>query len=113
MDYWQALDELVCSSEIIIDRPANSSHPKFDNIIYPFDYGYLKGTTGGDGEGIDVWVNAKERNVTGVVTTVDLFKKDAEVKLLVGFNEAEMIEIEAFHNVSQQFARLIVRGNIG
>jgi inorganic pyrophosphatase len=109
MDYWQALDQLVRSSDIIIDRPAKSSHPKFENIVYPFDYGYLDGSTGGDGEGVDVWVSGRENRVTGVVTTVDLFKTDAEVKLLLGFTESEMIDIEAFHNVNQQYATLLIR----
>ena len=36
-DFWKALDELVNSSEIVIDRPKGSAHPKFPDFIYPVD----------------------------------------------------------------------------
>lgn len=32
-DFWNALDELVCSSEIVIDRPRGSVHPKYPDFI--------------------------------------------------------------------------------
>lgn len=38
-DFWNALDELVNASEIVIDRPKGSAHPKFPNFIYRVDYG--------------------------------------------------------------------------
>jgi inorganic pyrophosphatase len=40
--FWSALDEIVSNSEIIIDRPKGTRHPKYSNIIYEVDYGYLK-----------------------------------------------------------------------
>ena len=43
-DFWKALDELVNTSEIVIDRPKGSTHPRFPNFIYRVDYGYLKNT---------------------------------------------------------------------
>ena len=54
-EFWKALDELGCKSEIVIDRPSGTSHPKFPDFIYHVD-GYLKNTTSMDGAGIDVWV---------------------------------------------------------
>lgn len=39
-DLWKALDELVISSEICIDRPKGTAHPKYPNFIYRVDYGY-------------------------------------------------------------------------
>jgi inorganic pyrophosphatase len=108
--FWHASDELVSSSSIIVDRPANTAHPRFPDIIYPFDYGYLDGTTAGDGDGIDVWRGSLSAEiVTAVVCTVDLFKRDAEVKLLIGCNSAECDLIYQFHNVHQQRAILIKR----
>lgn len=52
-DFWKALDELVSNSEIVIDRPRGSAHPRFPNFIYKVDYGYLKNTSSMDGAGID------------------------------------------------------------
>ena len=43
-DFWKALDELVSNSEIVIDRPRGSAHPRFPDFIYKVDYGYLKDT---------------------------------------------------------------------
>lgn len=109
MDFWQSLQQQVMESDLVIDRPGGGSHPKFPDLIYPFDYGYLANTSGGDGDGIDVWVSGRSRDVTGVVMTSDLFKRDAEVKLLLGFTLAEMKRIEAFHQVNAQSALLIPR----
>ena len=44
-DFWNALDELVNTSEIVIDRPKGSAHPGFPDFIYRVDYGYLKNTS--------------------------------------------------------------------
>ena len=53
-DFWKALDELASNSEIVIDRPRGSAHPRFPNFIYKVDYGYLKDTTSMDGAGIEI-----------------------------------------------------------
>ena len=52
--FWKALDAPVSESEIVIDRLKGSSHPRFNNFVYPLDYGYINATTAMDG-GIDVW----------------------------------------------------------
>jgi inorganic pyrophosphatase len=60
--FWQKLDQLVTTSNLIIDRPQGTTHPRYPTSIYPFDYGYLEGTKGGDEDGIDVceqWNNSK------------------------------------------------------
>ncbi len=43
-DFWTALDQLVSDSEIVIDRPKGSAHPKYPDFIYKVDYGYLNNT---------------------------------------------------------------------
>lgn len=109
-DYWNALDALVGSSAIKLDRPKGSSHPKFSQTVYPLDYGYLEGSTSGDGHGIDVWLGSSgSLVVTGLVITVDLFKRDTEQKIICGcsLDEAEMIR--DFHNVNRQHAALFWR----
>ena len=63
-DFGSALDELVANSEIVIDRPKGTAHPRFPDFIYKVDYGYLNHTTSMDGGGIDVWVGSdKEKKV--------------------------------------------------
>lgn len=97
--FWTRLDELIKSSEIVIDRPKGTPHPRYPDLIFPLDYGYLKGTTGGDGDGIDVWMGtAPNRKLTAIGCTVDMKKRDAEIKLLIGCTEAEIAIVEKCHN---------------
>jgi len=42
--------------DILIDRPLGSKHPKYPNIIYPINYGYIPDVIGGDGEELDVYL---------------------------------------------------------
>ena len=48
----KSADELVEKSKIVIDRPKGSAHPRFPDIIYQVDYGYLENTSSMDGAGI-------------------------------------------------------------
>ena len=107
-EFWQALDRLLESSEIVIDRPEGSAHPRYPDIIYPVDYGYLKGTSSMDGEGIDIWVGTAEKRIGAVICTVDLMKKDSEIKLLIGCTKAERESIYRFHNASQYMKGVMI-----
>ena len=88
-EFWTALDKLVSESQIIIDRPKGSSHPKYSNYVYPVDYGYLENTTAMDGGGIDVWKGSDGDYIDAIICTIDLLKKDSEIKILIGCTEAE------------------------
>lgn len=108
--FWSSLDTLVEGSRIVIDRPAGTAHPKFPEFAYPYDYGYLDGTTAVDGGAVDVWVGSLGTgHVTGIVCTVDLHKRDAEVKILIACTPDEMQAIEAVHNAKSQSGILIER----
>jgi inorganic pyrophosphatase len=109
-DFWQALDTLVATGELIIDRPRGTAHPRYPESRYPLDYGYLSGTRSGDGDGIDAWIGTlPEKKITGVVCTVDLLKRDSEIKLLLGCSHEEMQMICSSHQVGTQSALLIER----
>ena len=96
--FWAILDQLA-AGDIIIDRQRGSRHPRLPDMIYPLDYGYLAGTTAGDGDGIDVWLGGlPERSVTGIVCTADAHKRDAEIKLLLGCTSEEMATVQRFLN---------------
>ena len=108
-DFWSALDELVNNSEIIIDRPKGTAHPKYPNFIYKVDYGYLKNTFSMDGAGIDVWVGSAEKKIDGIICTVDLMKKDSEIKILIGCTDEEMGIVYETHNESEYMKGVLVR----
>ncbi len=109
IEFWNALDELVNNSEIIIDRPKGTSHPKYRNFIYRVDYGYLKDTTSMDGTGIDVWVGSIEKKVVAIICIVDLMKKDSEIKILIGCTEEEMKIVYETHNETQFMKGVLIR----
>lgn len=112
-EFWAALDKLAETSPIVIDRAQGTSHPKYTDYIYPFDYGYLEGTASMDGEGIDVWLGSDPaRKLTALLCTVDLVKRDSEIKLLLGCSEEEMQTILAFHNQSELMRGMLVRRDV-
>jgi inorganic pyrophosphatase len=115
LNFWAKVDALVEGSSVVIDRPKGSEHPRIPTMIYPLDYGFLSGTGSIDGHGVDVWVGSlKRRVVTGVVCTVDLSKRDAELKLLLGCTRMEQERILSIHNYAggSQAGILISRRSI-
>lgn len=108
IEFWNALDELVSNSEIVIDRPKGTSHPRYPNFIYRVNYGYLKGTSSMDGAEIDVWVGSGEKKVDAIMCIVDLMKKDSEIKILIGCTEEMKIVYET-HNETQFMKGVLIR----
>ena len=103
--FWQAMTGLLVSNAVIIDRPKGSTHPRYGEVVYPFDYGYLENTTSSDGSGIDVWLGSLNsvmnhesmKTLTGILCTFDTLKRDAEIKLLIGCTEEDIQIIQEFH----------------
>lgn len=108
-EFWNALDELVSNSEIVIDRPKGTAHPRYPDFIYQVDYGYLKNTTSMDGTGIDVWVGSGERRIDAIICTIDLMKKDSEIKILIGCTEEEKAIIYETHNETEYMKGILIR----
>ncbi len=109
-EFWKLLDKLVESSEIIIDRSKGSRHPKYPSLLYEVDYGYLKNTTAMDGGGIDIWRGTDERQqVDGIICTIDLFKRDSEIKILIGCTEEEKGKVYHFHNNTETMKGILIK----
>jgi len=110
MGFWTRLDDLISVSEVVIDRPKGSAHPRYPDILYPLDYGYLKETSGGDNNEIDVWRGSMANpRLVAIVCTIDTVKRDTEVKLLLGCNDDEVDTICRFHNGPHQSAIVVRR----
>ena len=107
--FWATLEQFVVSSELIVDRPKGSKHLHFPEITYPLDYGFLQGTSAGDGEGIDVWLGSSgSHELTGIINTVDPEKRDAELKLLLGCSSEDIAAIQHFYNITAKMPCLIL-----
>jgi inorganic pyrophosphatase len=103
--FWQSMAELLITHPIIVDRPTGSAHPRYAQMIYPLDYGYLENTISSDGGGIDVWLgsldsvrkDAGNKILTGILCTFDTLRRDAEIKLLIGCTAEDVQVIRDFH----------------
>lgn len=112
-EFWAALEQLANNSEIIIDRPKGSAHPKYPDFIYRVDYGYLKNTSSMDGQGIDVWSGTdKNKKIDAVMCIVDLMKRDSEIKILIGCTEEEKEIVFQTHNETEYMKRILIRREI-
>ena len=108
-DFWKALDELVDNSEIIIDRPKGTAHPRYPDFIYRVDYGYLSNTSSIDGAGIDVWVGSGDKKIDAIMCIVDLMKRDSEIKILIGCTEEEKEIVYETHNETEFMKGVLIR----
>lgn len=71
---------------VTIDRPKDSCHPKYPDLVYPINYGYIEGVIGGDGEEQDAYVLGVDEPVqefTGRVIAIIHRLNDVENKLVV------------------------------
>lgn len=71
---------------VVVDRPLGSRHPSGHPIWYCLNYGYVPGTTGGDGAPVDAYVVGvfePAQRLEGVVVAVVERQDDVEDKLVV------------------------------
>lgn len=103
--FWDEMAELTTRRPIVIDRPRGKAHPRYPDLIYPFDYGYVEGTFAADGDGIDIWIGSqKKRAVTGILCTYDILGRDAEIKLMLGCTESD---VDVIINFMPDFMRIL------
>jgi len=109
-DFWAFLEQLITENKIKLDRPKGSHHPRYPQVVYPLDYGFLENTSSPDGAGMDIWLGGSvSRQLTGIIITVDLIKQDSEIKLLLGCSDEEIQTVFNFHNQNSMRALLVKR----
>ena len=109
-DFWNAIDNIVNTSEIVIDRKKGTVHPHYPDFIYKIDYGFLEGTSSMDGGGIDVWVGTDNTiGVDAIMCIVDLTKRDSEIKILIDCTEEEKQIVYQTHNETEYMKGVLIR----
>lgn len=71
---------------VIVDRPIGSYHPKYEEIYYPINYGYVKGIIAPDGEEQDAYilgVNIPVKEYTGKIIAIIHRYNDIEEKWVI------------------------------
>ncbi len=107
--FWTHLDRLVAESHIVIEVPRGGRRGD-SNLVSPVDYGYLEGTSSMDGSGIDVLVGSDPgRRIDSIICTVDLAKRDSEIKVLIGCTEEEKHAIMPLYEAYPRMRGLLVR----
>ena len=108
--FWGHLDRLAAESRVIIDVPKGAKNSRLQEGPLFVDYGYNEDTSSMDEDGIDVFVGSDpSRMVDAIICTVDLFKRDSEIKILIGCTEAEKPAVERLYEVFQPMLGLLVR----
>ena len=108
--FWQKLDTLYLSSDLIMDKPKGTAHHVYHNLIYPVDYGHLKSSNDDIDESIGLYRGSgTQRIINTIVVCVDIRKKDIEVKLLMGCTPQEEETILTFLNQTDFQKTILVR----
>lgn len=94
--------------EVVVDRPLGSTHPKYKNIVYPINYGFVQGILAGDGEEQDAYilgVNVPVEHFVGRVIAVIKRRNDNEDKWVVApeGQSYSVAEIETLVNFQEQY----------
>ena len=72
--------------KVIVDRPLGSFHPKYNDIFYTVNYGYIEGIIASDGEEQDAYILGVEEPVKeffGKVIAIIHRENDIEDKWVV------------------------------
>ena len=71
---------------VTVDRPLGSRHPKYPDLVYPINYGYVDGIIAPDGEEQDAYVLGVDRPIeqfTGKVIAIIHRTNDVEDKWVI------------------------------
>jgi len=108
--FWEYLEKIIKDNGIITDRPKGTRHPKYNDMVYITDYGYIKNTKSADGGGIDVFLGTdNNKNIDTIFCIIDLLKKDSEIKILIGCTEEEKTKIYNFLNNSEYMKAVMIK----
>ncbi len=108
-DIRQELKRLIGKEvTVYIDRPLGVKHPKFPDIIYPVNYGYIKEIKAADNEYQDVYIIGTDEPLKiciGKVYAIVIRENDIEDKLIVVTNDKEynIDEIEKYINFQEKY----------
>ena len=100
--------------KVIVDRPLGTYHPKYKNLFYPVNYGYVEGIIAADGDEQDAYilgVNKLIKEFTGKMIAVIHRFDDVEEKLVVVPTNASLTkeEIKSQVDFQEQFFKTEIK----
>lgn len=105
---------LVKIIKVIVDRPLGTYHPKYKNLFYPVNYGYVEGIIAADGDEQDAYilgVNKPIKEFTGKMIAVIHRFDDVEEKMVVVPTNASLTkeEIKSQVDFQEQFFKTEIK----
>ncbi len=107
--FWQKLDTLYLSSDLVITNPKGTSVAEFPELIYPCDFGHLKILRADREKEIVCFRGSLAEEINQIVVCANIIDKSIEVKLLVGCNLEEQDAILRFLNSLDLQKAILVR----
>ncbi len=95
---WMHWEALIRVQGVTLDRPSGTHHPAFPEIVYPIDYGFVRGTASSDGAEVDLFVGTAKNGLVGLIVTRDFRRRDREMKLLWQCTPREIYLAHGFIN---------------
>lgn len=95
---WAAWEAVVRRHGLTVDRPRDTAHPDYPEIVYPMDYGYVNATAATDAQELDAFIGTGSGGLVGLLLTADYRKGDCEAKLLVDCTPREVYLANGFIN---------------
>lgn len=83
--------------DVVIDRPIGSVHPKYEDMIYPLNYGFIPNVFGGDGGELDVYLmglNVPVKEYKAKVIAIVHRHNDVEDKLVAAPEGMSFMKME-------------------
>ena len=90
---------------VIVDRPLGTYHPKYKDLYYPVNYGYIEGIKASDGEEQDAYVLGIDEHVkefVGKVIAIIHRINDVEDKWVVVPKNLTLFKSEIMNQVAFQ-----------
>lgn len=97
------------SVKVIVDRPLGSYHPKYKNLYYPINYGYVPNIIVGDNEFQDAYILGIEEPISefeGEVIAIIHRLDDCEDKWVVANQTYTIEEIKKATHFQEQYFKI-------
>ena len=91
--------------KVKVDRPIGSHHPKYDDMVYPINYGYVEGVIAPDGEEQDAYILGIDEPIeeyTGKIIAIVHRIDDIEDKWVVAPEDASYTKEEIIKQIEFQ-----------
>ncbi len=109
--FWQKLDTLVVSGNLVITSKKGTASPEYPQLVYPVDGATISDPLNASSVIHGFRGSLKTLQVSSLVVQADILNRTVQTRILIGCTEEESIQILKFINATEfQKAILVRRG---